>query len=506
MTGTKYLKLFETHAEYQTYINGQDSILPNVSYCEDNNDVHYNPWTWAETYLTTVALENGTISFNIWQSMGTDMITSISYSTDNGETWTTTANQDNKSENLTIDVNVNTGDTILWKGTATQTGYYDADNYGDTVGSFFSSTCEFDVKGNVMSLLYGDNYKGQTILEEDGAICCLFYDYYEEKTCGIVNAKDLSLPATTLAEYCYKYMFYDCTSLVTAPELPATTLAQGVYWYMFEKCAITTAPSLPATTLTENCYNSMFDGCTSLTTAPELPATILTEYCYYSMFAGCTSLVTAPSLPATTLAEVCYYSMFAGCTSLVTAPSLPATTLVEDCYNGMFRNCTALVNAPVLPATTLADGCYNGMFIGCTSLVNAPELPATTLAVYCYQSMFSGCTNLTTAPELPATTLTANCYYGMFQGCTSLTTAPDLLATILASRCYYNMFNGCTSLNYIKAMFTTTPSGSSPNYYTTDWVNGVSATGTFVKNSAAQWNVSGVHGIPSGWTVETASE
>ena len=41
----KYIKLFDTHAEYQTYINGQDKVLPNVSYCEDNNDVHYNPWS-----------------------------------------------------------------------------------------------------------------------------------------------------------------------------------------------------------------------------------------------------------------------------------------------------------------------------------------------------------------------------------------------------------------------------------------------------------------------------
>lgn len=39
-----YLKYFETHSDYQTYINGSDKILPNVSYCEDNNDVHYNPF------------------------------------------------------------------------------------------------------------------------------------------------------------------------------------------------------------------------------------------------------------------------------------------------------------------------------------------------------------------------------------------------------------------------------------------------------------------------------
>lgn len=40
----RYLKLFQTHSEYLDYINGQNAILPNVSYCIDNQDVHYNPW------------------------------------------------------------------------------------------------------------------------------------------------------------------------------------------------------------------------------------------------------------------------------------------------------------------------------------------------------------------------------------------------------------------------------------------------------------------------------
>ena len=40
---SKHLKLFERHSEYETYINGSDKLLSNVSYCIDNNDVHYNP-------------------------------------------------------------------------------------------------------------------------------------------------------------------------------------------------------------------------------------------------------------------------------------------------------------------------------------------------------------------------------------------------------------------------------------------------------------------------------
>lgn len=59
------------------------------------------------------------------------------------------------------------------------------------------------------------------------------------------------------------------------------------------------------------------------------------------------------------------------------------------------------------------------------------------------------------------------------------------------------MFQNCTSLNYIKANFTTTPSNS----YTSNWVNNVAPTGTFVKNHNASWDVTGNDGVPTGWTV-----
>ena len=39
----KYLKLFETHTEYEEYMN-DNPTLPNVSYCIDNDEVHYNPY------------------------------------------------------------------------------------------------------------------------------------------------------------------------------------------------------------------------------------------------------------------------------------------------------------------------------------------------------------------------------------------------------------------------------------------------------------------------------
>ena len=39
----KFLKLFEIHTEYETYINGEGKILPNVSHCKDDDGIHYNP-------------------------------------------------------------------------------------------------------------------------------------------------------------------------------------------------------------------------------------------------------------------------------------------------------------------------------------------------------------------------------------------------------------------------------------------------------------------------------
>ena len=173
-------------------------------------------------------------------------------------------------------------------------------------------------------------------------------------------------------------------------------------------------------TMATNCYRYMFYNCTALTTAPGLPATTLTDNCYNSMFYNCTALTTAPELPATTLADYCYSRMFYGCTALTTAPALPATTLANGCYNQMFGGCTALTTAPELPATTLASGCYNQMFYACRSLTLAPELPATTLTANCYEHMFSSCTALTTAPALPATTLAEYCYAYMFNGCASI--------------------------------------------------------------------------------------
>lgn len=123
-------------------------------------------------------------------------------------------------------------------------------------------------------------------------------------------------------------------------------------------------------------------------------------------------------------------------------------------------------------------------------------LPATAVTSYSYSSKFAYCRKLTTAPELPATTLANYSCNSMFYECASLATAPVLPATTLAGSCYMTMFNGCTSLNYIKCLATDISAASC----LTDWLSGVSPTGTFVKKAGVTWPT-GASGIPSGWTV-----
>jgi hypothetical protein len=86
----------------------------------------------------------------------------------------------------------------------------------------------------------------------------------------------------------------------------------------------------------------------------------------------------------------------------------------------------------------------------------------------------------------------------MFNGCTSLTTAPALSATTLVSGCCQSMFRDCTKLNSITCLAT----DISATNCTSNWVNGVAASGTFTKHpDMTDWDT-GINGIPDGWTIQ----
>lgn len=119
------------------------------------------------------------------------------------------------------------------------------------------------VGGNIMSLLYGDQFADKTSFAS--ANPDTFRGLFMFNT-TLQDASKLLLPATALTQSCYNGMFYRCASLSQAPALPATTLAQGCYANTFYGCtSLSQAPALLATTLVDSCYSYMFYGCTSLT-------------------------------------------------------------------------------------------------------------------------------------------------------------------------------------------------------------------------------------------------
>ena len=282
----RYINSYATENDIQIALQNGELLKPYVAYIEDVDRIDWNSKEIVD-YTTEY------LTFNITSNGNINVPTGTTYSI-NGAEW----------ENTGTTITVNSGETIRFKG----------NNSTYKNNTFSGSTALFEVEGNIMSLIYGDDFKNKLTISSRYT----FYELFRNCT-KLVSAENLILPATTLASSCYSQMFRDCTSLTAAPKLPATTL-------------------------TDNCYSNMFQGCTSLTQIPELPATSLTDYCYFNMFTNCASLATVPSnlLPATTLTSNCYSGMFYGCTSLTTAPELPATTLAGSCYERMFNDCTNL--------------------------------------------------------------------------------------------------------------------------------------------------------------------
>lgn len=238
------------------------------------------------------------------------------YSKDNGATW----------HPCTGDLTLDKDEELCVR--ATRRTYQNGGTssyYAVSSKPIFTANKMVYIAGNIMSLIYGDDFEGKTTLETE----YVFQGAFSNKN-GAINTLDIDpndpliLPATTLSLGCYIRMFYNCTSLTTAPALPATTLADWCYYNMFRQCANLTdvslfsATGLPATELRPNCYRELFRQCTKLTSVPK------------------------DLLPVTTLQEGCYQQMFQGCSLITQVPDLPAETLVTSCYSEMFRDCKAL--------------------------------------------------------------------------------------------------------------------------------------------------------------------
>ena len=356
--------------------------------------------------------------------------------------------------------------------------------------------------------------------------------------------------ATTLANYCYNGMFTGCTSLTKAPALPETTLTQNCYWQMFSgctslnevRCKIPSSYSSSQISLyANNWLSNVSPTGTFYTNADanwpsgksgipegwrrvneeEAPAfdDIAKPLMFRAAQDGSVRL-TAKGSPTgafetsrdggntwedyTLGTYITLYTGY-GVSFRAKADRTSGQSSSNYFYFEMYGKIEAWHNVMSLYSTndfatdnTTIRSAFYKLFMGCTSLTKAPALPATTLVERCYSNMFNGCTSLAKAPELPATTLAQYCYLNMFKRCTSLIKAPALPATTLANNCYQYMFDGCSSLNEVRCNIPSSYSSSDIPTYTSNWLSGVSSTGTFYTNTDANWPT-GASGIPTGW-------
>lgn len=170
------------------------------------------------------------------------------YSTDSGNTWTSwdVANETLQFGNGT-DLYLRGSNTFLAKA---------GNNY---INFVFSTNSPVYCSGNLMHL----------------------FDYTQDLTAFPDDSSQSSRGV--------KYMFQNCTSLVSAPDLPASGLSLNCYYYMFDGCtSLLVPPSLSAASyLPQSCYSGMFRSCHSLASIPEIPALVADGLSCQSMFQSC---------------------------------------------------------------------------------------------------------------------------------------------------------------------------------------------------------------------------
>ena len=445
----------------------------------------------------------------------------IEISTNDGNTWTTW-------DYTTI--NLDTNDSVLMRGMNTN-GFSDL-----TIGKYskFTTSGDISVSGNIMSLI--DSTK--EVFEIPNEYC--FYSLFFQTT--ITTAPEL--PATILKPNCYKSMFGDCTSLVKAPELPAKILLEYSYSNMFSGCTSLNYVKCDATDISaSHCTDSWLGNVATngyFVSNPDTiwlygqtgiptgwlnyePAYKEDEYLTFQVYSN-NSTIYWKKLSGI-IDRTIEYSLNGGTwTSLVATVSGAtinvnsgdiirfrgsntsyATDRIIYCgFDGstgslyIYGNIMSLIYGDDFygKGTLPNNWAFTSLFKN-VDVISAEHLvlPARTLTESCYRAMFSNATGLTKAPKLPATTLAKECYWYMFEN-TLITEAPELPAKTLVNGCYGNMFNTCPNLNYIKcdAVY-----GIGASNALTDWVSGVAASGTFIKDPSTAWR-QGNAGIPSGWT------
>ena len=281
----KYINLFNTHVSYEEKLNGGgvDFKIPNVSYCKDANDVHFNPYNLIEFYVGDITGTPQTVKIY------TDSSTSVDVTVSEGNKWYSYVLPKDKG------LCKIKGDSVKKVVIKANMANYNVDNSG---GLFPSSIIEASFKGSNTSNVTYMNYMF------DGCYDLISLDVSSFDTSKVTTMDSMfqdctSLTSLTLSNFNtsnvtnMNCMFYNCNGLTSLDVSNFNTSNVTLMGYMFYNCSGLTSLDLSGwdTSKVSN-MGSMFEGCSGLTSL-DLSGWNMSKVIYTTdMFNGCSKLKT----------------------------------------------------------------------------------------------------------------------------------------------------------------------------------------------------------------------
>ena len=189
-----------------------------------------DPSEYESQYLTFEIVTSGYITLysyrETYHEYNADK--TIQYSINNSSWISKTSKRSDGTSVDTNDIIVNAGDKVRFKGSNSE---YWGFHFHSGVGA------SWKVYGNIMSLIYGDDFVGKNKLTEVYAFREVFNEGLSDAPHPLLNCENLVLPALVLARGCYNSMFEGCVNITKAPILPARTIYMGTYANMFARCS-----------------------------------------------------------------------------------------------------------------------------------------------------------------------------------------------------------------------------------------------------------------------------
>ena len=384
----KYLKLFDTHTDYNTYITGQNKILPNVSYCENENEVHYNKWTDPRLIVEyTVVDDSNPTQLYLYNNSGNE-----------GDPVVTAEVMFEKVEIDNVEVSISTLDTAQ--------GLYQLSEGTHTIKYTLNDPTVIGVDTSTMTV---------------GALFM---------RCSTITSVTIPNSVTTIASYA----FAQCSGLtsVTIPNSVTTIAAQTAFGACSGLTSIVVDSGNTTYDSRGNCNaviisstNTLLFGCQN-TVIPNTVTTI-----GQAAFSGCISLtsITIPN-SVTTIGQQAFYRC-SGLTSVTIGNNV--TTIGDYAFIG----CSGFTNITIPNSVTTIG---EGVFEGCSGLTSV-TIPNTVTSIG--EHAFGECSGLTSITiGNSVTSIGSQAFYN----CTSLTNVviPNSVTTI-----GYGTFSRCSSLTSI---------------------------------------------------------